>query len=381
MCSLSEASICILTCNSYSKLYIANVFMSTVLVYCMPCTCVASIGCCRYNVLIPWPKSLVGTKPLYIHDLHQLTWELLDGIFVFNQIPSINFQGNNDGTTSCCIPSAYQDTLIGNTLLSVDYFIKSLLHGTTIPGKDKRSKILEEWKRTSTSRMRERFTQLGLGSMKTDEELNSEMYVEKKRLFIRYPPCFLSQELAQAQLQPRLSTSEDYTRHFDHMGRDMFLRYLDHISIELVFRQKSLQQYGKYLILEPTFDVTTSVIATLRENDPKLYSYLHGYLQKQRDFITKYLQSKRQVAYQIQLLSFVSFMIPFLISLKKQNRIVEVSKLLPRLSKDLLRTERDLPPTLPSKESRWTPYAAENTHCCLHGGVQFHTIPLTSEST
>ena len=330
---------------------------------------------------MPWPDSLVGSKPLYIQDLHQMTRELVDGIFVFNQIPSISLDSNSDNTTSCSIPSAYQDTLVGSTMLSVDYFIKSLLHGTTVNGKDKRGKLLEEWKRITQGKIRNRFVELGLTDITEDEELGNKVYQEEKVSFIRSPPHFLDSNLAQAQLQSRLSTSEDHSQHLDHMGRDMFLRYLDHVRIELVLRQKSVQQYGKFLILEPTYDVTTSVLATLKETNPKHFTYLHSFLQKQRDFILRHLQTKRQIMYELQLLGFVSFMLPLLISLKKQNKIVDVSQLLPRLSKDLLRTDRDLPPTFPSKDSRWSPYTAENHHCSLHGAVHFHTIPFTSKCT
>ncbi len=300
---------------------------------------------------------------------------------MFNQSPSLTLEGNADGTTSCFVPSAYWDTLVGDTMLSVDYHMKSLLHGTTINGKDKRSKILEEWKRFVPGKMRNRFEELGLTEMIEDEELGSEVYVEEQKPFVRYPPLLLDRKLAQEQLKQRFSTSEDHSHYLDHMGRDMFLRYLDHVSIDLIFRQKSVQQHEAFLILEPNYDVSTSVKATLKETDPNLYSHLHNYLQKQRDFILQHLETKRQIAYQLQLLGFVSFLLPFLISLKKQNKIVDVSQFLPRLSKDLVRTDRDLPPTLPNKDSRWSPYTAENAHCSLHGGVHFHTLPLTGRLT
>ena len=264
-------------------------------------------------------------------------------------------------------------------MLSVDYYIKSLLHGTVFWGKDKRRKVLEEWKKIPSGKTRQRYTELGLTLITEDKELRVNVYTEKKQPFVRSPPKFLDSNLAQSQLQPRLSTSEDHSQQLGHMGRDIFLRYLDHVSIGLVFRQKSLQQHGKFIILEPAFDVTTGVLATLKESEPNLYSHLHSYLQKQREFIARHLQNKQEVSYNVQLLGFVSFMIPFLISLKKQNKIVRVSDLLPRLSKDLLHTDRDLAPALPSKESRWSPYTAENSHSSLHGGVHFHAMPLTSE--
>ena len=67
------------------------------------------------------------------------------------------------------------------------------------------------------------------------------------------------------------------------------------------------------------------MLATLKETNPKHLAYLHSFLQKQRDFIVRHLQTKRQISYEVQLLGFASFMLPLLISLKKQNKIVDVS--------------------------------------------------------
>lgn len=323
---------------------------------------------------MPWPQALVGSKPLYLQDLHQITRELVEGIYVFDQVPSLYLDGNYDCTTACCIPSAYHDTLVGNTMLTVDYFMKSLLHGTTVSTKDKRGKILEEWKKISTGKTRQLCIELGLSMMVDDEELGNEIYSEKKALFVRHPPKCIDSDLAQSQLVPRLSTSEDYSQQQNHISRDIFLRYLDHVSVGLVFGQRTIQQNNSCLVLDPSFDVTTSVLPTLRETNKSLYSQLHSYLQKQRDFILKHLQTKRQMAYNIELLGFVSFMVPFLVTLKKQNKIIKVSELQPRISRDLLRTDRELPPTLPSEDSRWSPYTAENSYTCLHGGIEFHKM-------
>ena len=292
---------------------------------------------------------------------------------MFNQLPSLSLEGNYDCTTACCIPSAYHDTLVGNTMLTVDYFIKSLLHGTTVSTKDKRGKILDEWKKIPSSKTRQVCVELGLSMMKDDEELGNAIYTKKKESFVRHPPKCIDSDLAQSQLLPRLSTSEDYGQQQDHISRDIFLRYLDHVSVGLVFKQKTIQQNGSYIILDPSFDVTTSVLATLKESNRSLYSHLHSYLQKQRDFILQHLQTKREMAYKIELLGYVSFMMTFLVNLKKHNKIIRESELQPRMSsRDV--TDRELPPTLPSEESRWSPFTAENSYTCLHGGIEFHKM-------
>lgn len=334
---------------------------------------------CSYTFLVPWPQALVGLKPLQCQVLHQITRELVEGIYVFNQLPSLSLDGNYDCTTACNIPSAYHDTLVGSTMLAVDYFTKSLLHGTTVPTKEKRVKILEEWKKIPSSKIRQMCTDLGLSLMKDDEELGGDIYNEMKEPFIRYPPKCIDSDLAQSQLLSRLSTSEDFNLQQDHVSRDVFLRYLDHVSIGLVFRQKSIQQEGSFFVLDHSFDITTNILATLKESNKSLYSQLHSYLQKQRDFVMKHLQTKPQMIYNIELLGFVSFMVPFLVSLKKQHKIIDVSELHLRTPRDLLRTDRDLPPALPSEDSRWSPFTAENSYTSLHGGIEFHMMEQKGE--
>ena len=320
----------------------------------------------RYTLLVPHSCS----KPLHLQELHQVVRELVEGIYIFNQTPCIYFEPNYDSSSTCFIPSAYHDTLVGETLLSVDYFVKSLLHGTTVPQKDKRKKITENWKKIPPNALREGFKEAGLVRMQDDEEMGEDLYVQKKQPFLRYPPKYVDSDLAYRELKPRLSTGEEYSQQKDHVSRDTFLRYLDHVSITLVFRQKCIRQYGPLFVLDPTFDVTNSVFAN--QKGKELCARLHTYLQKQRSFVEENLQKKKQIAHDLELLGFISFMIPFLMTLKKQNKIIDITKLVPAMSKDLLRTDRELPPILPSETSRWSPFTAKNSYTSMHGGITFH---------
>ena len=302
--------------------------------------------------------------------------ELVRGIYVFNQTPSVSFEPNHDGSSTCFIPSAYHDTIVGEALFTVDYFVKSLLHGSTVSQKDKRKKLNESWRKMAVEApgsLQENFMASGLLEMTTDEELGEGLYAEKKSPFLRYPPKCVDVDLAYGGLSPRLSTGEEYYQQEDHVSRDMFLRYLDHVSISLVFKQRSVQQTGSLLVLDPTFDVMTSVLASQTEKDKELYYHLHLYLQKQRDFVAEILPRKQQIAHDLEILSFISFLIPFLVTLKKRNKVVDVGKLVAGLSRDV-KTDRELPPVFPSKESRWSPFVAENSHTTMHGGIAFHKL-------
>ena len=93
-------------------------------------------------ILIPEEEN---TQPLDYRELHQIVRELIMGIFVLNQTPTLSLEANFDQSTSCQLPPAYQDTRIGQIMINVDYMMKSLWHGCYFP-KDKRTKFSEKWR-------------------------------------------------------------------------------------------------------------------------------------------------------------------------------------------------------------------------------------------
>ncbi len=320
----------------------------------------------RYTFLLPHSCA----KPLTLQELHQVTRELVVGIYVFNQTPRLSFEANHDGSSTCFLPSAYHDTLLGETLVSVDYFVKSLLHGTTVPEKENRKELNDSWRKTPHDTLRESFAAAGMISMQEDEELGSNLYAERKREFIRYPPNCVDRSLSAAELTSRLTTGEEHDQQENHVSRDVFLRFLDQVSVSLVFRQQQIRQEGPIFVLDPMAEVTTGVIANKEDaTDRELYNHLHVYLQKQRQFVADNLYKKRQIAHDLELLGFASFMVSLLVTLKQRKKIVDISQLLPISSK---RTDRELPPIFPSQDSRWSPFTTRNTHTGVHGGVMFH---------
>lgn len=93
-------------------------------------------------ILIPEEESV---QPLDYRELHQIVRELTMGLFVLNQTPTLSLEANFDQSTTCQLPPAYQDTRIGQIMISVDYMMKALWHGCYFP-KDKRTKFSEKWR-------------------------------------------------------------------------------------------------------------------------------------------------------------------------------------------------------------------------------------------
>lgn len=324
----------------------------------------------RYVVLVPQR----GPKHIKLQELHQVVRELVEGIYVFQQLPSIVFEPNHDSSSSCCISSAYHDTLIGQALFAVNYFITSLLHGTTIPQKEKRGKLSESWKKTSAENLRSLFIAEGMVKMEDDPELGSDLYQQKKEPFWRLPQKCVDCELTKKdeKLSPRLSTGEERLQQTNHISHDFFAKCLHNISMGVVLRLNWIQQDGPFLLYSPGFDVTSSV-RSLKEEGHDLFVHLHTYLQKQRDFIAEHLSKHTDILHYLELLHLVSFLIPFLITLRQQNKVVALGSIRPSLSKDLLRTDRELPPLFPLQDaSRWTPYMTPNTYGSMCSSVHFH---------
>ena len=330
-----------------------------------------------YSIFIP-KDAAANSTPLRVQELNRVVWELVVGVYVFNTVPSISFQPNHDGSSACVIPSAYRDTLVGTALFEVDYFIKSLLHGTTVPQRSQRDEISEKWRKMTPNTLRQNFKELGLVHMIDDPELGHDLYEPKKETFVHHPPKFVDSDLAHSELASRLTTGEEFEQQAAHVSRDVFLRYLDNVSIGLVFTQRRIQQEGSVCVPDTEFRVVSRVTSTNTQNDSDLYRHLHCYLQKQHEFVAEHLRKKKEMAHYLNVLCFASFMTQFLVTLKQHKKIVSVADLNDATSGKALHTSRNVPPVLPSETSRWSPFTTYDTCSSLHGEIQFHIPQLTA---
>ena len=330
-------------------------------------------GLATYTVLVP-TKNGTQSKPLRLEELNRIVYELVVGVYVFNQVPAISLQPNHDGSSSCNLPAAYHDTLVGSVLLEVDYFVKSLLHGTIIPQSIKRERVNDVWRTKTSEGLRETLKNMGLVFLIDDPELGPELYEPRKDVFVRLPAKCVDQELAESELILRLTTGQEFEQQEAHLSHDMFLRYLDQVGIDLVFRPNSIQQVGSLFVMDTSFEITTRVCLTKTEEDPELYRHLQTYLQNQRCFLAENLYKKKEISHNLDLLHFISFMTQLLVTLKLHNKVVSVDALHGAKSGDVIRTNRELPPTLPSENSRWSPFKDQDSVARLRGGVLFHLL-------
>ena len=307
--------------------------------------------------------------------MHQLIREVVEGVYVFNQSPSIIFEPNNDSSASCSIPSAYADTLSGQSLFAVDYYVKSLVHGTTVPLREKRAKINEKWRKNEN--LHRLYSELGMIEMNDDEELGSDIYIERLEPFHRYPSILVDHSLAAQELTLRRSTGEGQAHQVQQASRCAFLQHLEQIRIGVLFGLESVQQSGSLILYEPFVDVFSSINIGKNEDNFEELSSLQTCLQKQREFVRQLLRKKQSISHDLDLLQFVHFLTIFLSTLKQQHKTINCMNLLPCMNPDMLKTDREIPPFLPSKNSCWSPYTGENNYCAADGKLSFNKHPVT----
>ena len=302
----------------------------------------------------------------------------MNGVYVFNQLPSCSVEMNSDGSMGCHLPSAYADTLIGQTLLSVDYFIKSLLHGNTVSHREKRARVTEKWRKTVSDNpgdLRQLYIDHGMTAMEEDKELGADLYKETHIQFVRHPPLLVDSPLAEEGLGLHLSTGEASAQRDTHVSRDVFLKYLNKTSLGLAIGLEGVRQGGSLMVFEPSLEVISHVEpdidSDLSDTKEDMHSHLNVYLQKQREFVGEAMQMKSSVLRDIQLLQFAAFLVHLLTTLKHQHKIVDCEKLRTRTSPDAFSTEREFPPFLPSMESHWSPFTSSNHHANANGKIVF----------
>ena len=301
------------------------------------------------NCLLLIPEE-EGIEPLELREMHQIVRELVIGIYILNQTPSISLEANYDCSTSCQIPPAYFDTRIGQILSDVDYMMKSLWHGAYFP-KDKRTKFAERWRQavnlnTTTGEPETRrslqlvWTEAGISDLAKDPELTAA-----------YEALPLENKDDPVAIEER--------RHF--------LKHVDELALKLTLFQNSVNQHQNMFLIDANYHIS-SVVRSDKIDLPG-YVKLQRRLGVHQEFIRKTLPLKPGVKRQLYLLKFISFMVPFLIAIKKRCKVPDINKLLPAFTFEECKTEREFPPLILRPEFKCKHFDHSEKYFHLHGGI------------
>ena len=299
-------------------------------------------------VLVPVPEQI---EDLELREIHQIIRELVLGIYILNETPSLFLESNFDQSTACQIPPAYHDTRIGQLMIAIDYMMKSLWHGVFFP-KDKRSKFTERWRQSVN-------LNLLTGEAETKRSFQL-IWTEAGLLDMSKDPDF---HIAYSNI-PNGDSENQKT--LDE--QKFFMKHVDDIAMILTFKQESVQCFENMFVSNADYHV----VSVIRNDkiDLNTFERLHRKLRIHEQFISKNLENKQETRREMTLLKIASFLMPFFIALRKKHKIPDVSKLLPPLTHDECKTDREFPPIVISPDQKCKFFDPLERYHGLHGGIQ-----------
>ncbi|PIO22464.1 hypothetical protein AB205_0073650 [Aquarana catesbeiana] len=316
------------------------------------------------NVLLLVPVD--NDIPLDCREVHQIIRELVFGIYCFHQVPSISLDANYDSSTSCQLPPAYFDTRVGQIMISVDYMIKALWHGAYM-SKDKRTRFLEFWRSVM------------------DIDANG-LPQTKKNIFSEFSLAGLIDISSDPDFDGIYSQSFDLDPTYEpnkQEEKNLFMRYANKMTIKMTCSTVQVQQYKNLFVYDASYTLS-NVIRLPEEN---IGSVTHQQLQQRltihRKLVEENLEKKAEIRKNIAYLKLISFLVPFLLGLKKKMKVPDFSRLLQPFSDDKVKTEREFPPLMQGQDFKCQHFQyTSNEYFHLHGGIEFDlgTPPLQSVS-
>ncbi|XP_078083839.1 ankyrin and armadillo repeat-containing protein [Mustelus asterias] len=305
------------------------------------------------NAVILTP--VVPDAPLNYKDVQQILRELVLGIYILNQVPTIYLDGNYDCSTTCRLSPVYHDTLIGQILINVDYAMKAIWHGAYMPT-EKRKRFSEVWRTILDVDLN--------GSSNTGEDILSE-FLKAGLIDISTDPDFEDIYAADVYFDPTYDPNSC-------LEKQLFMQHVNDILLQINPHITDVKQYKNLFIYDAAYTVSNSVRLTEEEIDLMTYQRLQQRLILQQKLVEKYLERKPEVHRNITYFKLIAFLIPFLIALKGKKKIPGLTRLLPPISADKLKTERELPPLLLGQDFKCKHFLyTANEYFHLHGGIEF----------
>ncbi|XP_055872246.1 ankyrin and armadillo repeat-containing protein-like [Biomphalaria glabrata] len=301
-------------------------------------------------LLFPVDESI---SPLCYREVHNIIRELTLGIYIFHQTPMISLEANFDQATICQLPPAYINTKIGQLLISVDYMMKALWHGGYFP-KEKRTKFGERWRTNLDVNL--------LGVAETKKNLLSEFTSAGLMDITKDPDFITAYDSMPAEVPDDLETMEDI---------EFFMKRVDDINMRLTFTQDKVFFNQNIFMIDAKYDVS-SIIKIMDTNiDLTGYERLKSRLHMQEEIIQTFLGAKQETRRQLELLKIISYLVPFLLGMRKKMRIPDINRLMSPYNSDECRTERELPPLMVGPDFKCKNFMAEDSYFHLHGGINF----------
>ncbi|XP_022079769.1 ankyrin and armadillo repeat-containing protein-like isoform X2 [Acanthaster planci] len=301
-------------------------------------------------LLFPYDPTV---EPLDYREIHQMLRELVVGIYGLNQVPSLSLEANFDQATTCQLPPAYLDTHLGQLLINVDYMMKGVWHGAYFP-RDKRLKFNERWRSSLDVN--------ALGEPQSKKVILTEFTMAGMMDITKDP------DFANIYDNMRLFPMSEHDAMAD---KRLFMQYAEDVSIQLTWRQRTIRQYQNLFLVDAVYEASGRVRLgeerLSRDTFERLQARLHAHV----DVVQRHLADKAETRRQMEMIKLASFLVPFLIGMRRRNKVPDIKRLLTPLTADECKTERELPPLMLSPTFRCPNFIPGNRYFHLHGGMTF----------
>jgi hypothetical protein len=114
----------------------------------------------------------------------------------------------------------------------------------------------------------------------------------------------------------------------------------------MTFAPSSIKQYRNLFEVETEYNISSRTNAPNEKLSKQSFEKMKNLLNKSDQFLRDNLFRKQSARRQANLLKVTSFLIPLFMGLKKKMKIPDLNNLLPMVSSEECRTERELPPLI-----------------------------------
>ena len=104
------------------------------------------------------------------------------------------------------------------------------------------------------------------------------------------------------------------------------MKHVDDLAMQMTLFQRSVMQHRNLFIVNADWSVENTIFLTDDQLDKTGFDRLRARLQMQEQILQEYLPKKLEVRRELHILKFISFLVPFLMAMKKRMKIPIMSK-------------------------------------------------------
>ncbi len=104
------------------------------------------------------------------------------------------------------------------------------------------------------------------------------------------------------------------------------MKHVDDLAMQMTLFQRSVMQHRNLFVVNADWSVENTIFLTDDQLDKTGFDRLRARLQMQEQILQEYLPKKLEVRRELHILKFISFLVPFLMAMKKRMKIPIMSK-------------------------------------------------------